>query len=77
MQHTNGEVRMALFRTSDGFPGEPERALQQGTATMSGDEATFVFEPVDCGTYAVSVIHDEDGNGEMKRDWLGRPKEGW
>ncbi len=77
LAHTNGEVRMALFAVSEGFPGEPEKALQSGKAKVEGDVATYVFEPVPCGRYAVSVFHDEDGDGEMKRDWLGRPKEGW
>ena len=77
LEHQAGEVRVALFETRSGFPGEPERALQRGIAEMDGATAHFVFEPVPCGTFAVSVFHDEDGDGEMKRDWMGRPQEGW
>ena len=29
------------------------------------------------GTYALGVLHDEDGNREMKTGFLGRPKEGY
>jgi uncharacterized protein (DUF2141 family) len=28
------------------------------------------------GTYAVSVIHDEDGDGKLDTSWLGIPREG-
>jgi len=77
VRHQRGEMRMALFASAEGFPGKPEQALQRAVATMNGDTATLRFDPVPCGTYAVSVFHDEDGNGEMKSDWLGRPQEGW
>ena len=29
------------------------------------------------GMWAVAVMHDQDGNGEMATDWMGRPSEGW
>lgn len=77
VRHDEGEVRVALFDSKRGFPGEPEHALQRGVAALQGETATFSFAPAPCGTYAVSVFHDEDGDGEMKRDWLGRPAEGW
>ncbi|UCE01379.1 MAG: DUF2141 domain-containing protein [Candidatus Latescibacterota bacterium] len=77
LQHHKGEVRVALFESGEGFPGEPEKSLQQGIATLEGETASFEFQPVPCGRYAVSVFHDENGDGVMQRDWLGRPKEGW
>lgn len=77
LQHHEGAVRVALFESETGFPGEPEHALLRGVATMEGNAATYQFEPVPCGRYAVSVFHDENGDGEMQRDWLGRPAEGW
>jgi uncharacterized protein (DUF2141 family) len=77
LQHHRGEVRMALFESREGFPGAPEKSLQQGIATLEGETASFEFEPVPCGRYAVSVFHDENGDGVLQRDWLGRPKEGW
>ena len=77
VQHQRGEMHMALFESSAGFPGKPEQSLQRSVASMTGNTATVQFDPVPCGTYAVSVFHDEDGNGEMERDWLGRPQEGW
>jgi uncharacterized protein (DUF2141 family) len=77
LQHHDGAVRVALFESADGFPGEPAKSLQQGVAQLEGSVATYEFDPVPCGRYAVSVFHDEDGDGEMQRDWLGRPSEGW
>jgi uncharacterized protein (DUF2141 family) len=77
LRSTDGEVRVALYSSSDGFPSDPAKALQRGTAAFAESTASYTFDPVPCANYAVSVLHDEDGNGEMKTDFLGRPKEGW
>ena len=29
------------------------------------------------GTYAAAVYHDEDGNGKLRKNWIGMPKEGF
>ncbi len=29
------------------------------------------------GTYAAAVYHDEDGNGKLKKNWIGMPIEGF
>jgi uncharacterized protein (DUF2141 family) len=72
-----GQLLVALFASEDGFPDQVDHALQRGTATLDGSDARYVFEPVLSGTYAVSVLHDEDGNLEMKTGFFGQPKEGW
>ena len=28
------------------------------------------------GTYALALIHDENGNGKVDTNWIGMPKEG-
>lgn len=77
LRHHRGEVRMSIFAKKDGFPDHDELSLQWGRATMAGDSATFLFTPVPAGRYAVSVFHDENGDGSMQKDFLGRPSEGW
>ncbi len=77
LRHMNGEVRVSLFGTKDGFPDRPELCIQWGFASLAGDSATYAFTPVPAGHYAVSMFHDEDGNGAMRRDFVGRPREGW
>jgi uncharacterized protein (DUF2141 family) len=77
LRSAEGQVRMSLFARAEGFPEDGERALQWGFATMLQERATMIFTPVAPGTYAVAVLHDEDGNGEMRKGWFGRPKEGW
>ena len=77
LRHHRGEVRMSIFAKKDGFPDHDELSLQWGRATIAGDSATFVFTPLPSGRYAVSVFHDENGDGSMQKDFLGRPSEGW
>ncbi len=77
LRHTNGDVRMSLFGTKEGFPDRPEHSLQWGFASVAGDSATYAFTPVPAGRYAASTFHDEDGDGAMRRDFVGRPREGW
>jgi len=77
LRHMNGEVRVSLFATKNGFPDRPEHSIQWGFASVAGDSASFAFTPVPAGRYAISMFHDEDGNGAMRRDFVGRPREGW
>jgi len=77
LQHQQGRFRMALFAAAEGFPEHAEKSLHWGYAAMQGSQGSMYFEPVAAGVYAVAVFHDEDGDGKMDKDWLGRPKEGW
>jgi len=77
LRHGRGEVRMSLFEAKRGFPDKPEHSLQRGKGTMAADSATCVFAPLPPGRYAVAAFHDEDGDGKMRRDFVGRPREGW
>jgi len=74
---TEGRIRMALFASEDGFPGEPERALRRNQRPIGADTVRAFFIDVPEGRYAVSVLHDEDDDGKMKQDFMGRPKEGY
>ena len=35
------------------------------------------FEEISPGTYALSIIHDENMNGRLDTNWLGIPNEGY
>ena len=36
---------------------------------------TVTYKGVPPGQYAISLFHDEDNDGKMKKNWLGMPKE--
>ena len=75
MRNNDGQVLCALFKGAKGFP-EGESAIQGGRTTVKDGRARCSFKGVEPGTYAVGVIHDEDGDSEMDT-LLGIPTEGF
>ena len=71
-----GKVGCSLYDSEDGYPTEPEKALQKQKCGLSGRTATCRFAPIPAGTYAVACIHDENGNGTLDTNWIGIPTEG-
>jgi uncharacterized protein (DUF2141 family) len=75
--HSNdGEVDCALFGSADGFPGESAKARKTAKSKIENGQAVCIFGGVAPGDYAVSVFHDENGNGKLDRNFMGMPKEG-
>jgi uncharacterized protein (DUF2141 family) len=72
-----GQALVALFRTAKGFPDEPKQAVRRVAVKIRKGAARAVLRNLPPGPYAVAVLHDEDGDREMKTDFLGRPEEGY
>ena len=72
----DGQALIAVYRGGDGFPGEPDNAWKRVVARISGGQASVDLREVPPGEYAVSVLHDENGNNQLDTNWLGIPKEG-
>lgn len=73
-----GEIGVALFNSPKGYPVHIEHAYEpKWVALQEGQETVdVVFEGVPFGDYAVSVVHDENGNRILERSTLGFPREG-
>jgi uncharacterized protein (DUF2141 family) len=78
ISHDKGEIGVALFSSPKGYPTHIEHAYEaQWVGVQEGPNAIdVVFEGVPFGDYAVSVLHDENGNRKLERSTLGFPKEG-
>lgn len=76
----NGILQVALFENGKGFPHDSDRAVARRSIDLrkqpEGQSPSVTFESLPPGTFAVSVLHDEDGDGKLKTSWLGKPKEG-
>jgi uncharacterized protein (DUF2141 family) len=66
-----------LFSKRDGFPTDAAKAYSTMFVKSKAGTATCVFKDVAPGKYAVSVMHDEDRDGDLKTNMVGRPKEWW
>jgi uncharacterized protein (DUF2141 family) len=75
----NGEGRVgcSLFNQADGFPRERGKEYREMWTPISNGSAVCVFDGIPIGTYAVSVLHDENSDGQMDFNWIGMPTKGY
>jgi uncharacterized protein (DUF2141 family) len=78
-RNTKGKIGVTLFQDAQGFPDDTSRAIRQQAVDIDPNSmsAQAIFEDLPQGTFAVSVLHDENGNGKMDKNFVGIPKEGY
>ena len=76
IQSDGGTILARLYHGGAGFPSDAEAAYRRETVEIRDGKATVAFEDVPYGEYAIWICHDEDGDGELKTNILGMPKEG-
>ena len=69
-----GSIRIGLFNSQENFMKTP---VLGKVVKATGTEVTVLFENLPTGDYAISVIHDENENGELDSNKMGIPKEGF
>ena len=68
---------VVLVFGSDGFPVKHEKALLSQITKVSGDRMTFTFDSPSADELAFKVLHDEDSNNKVTKNWTGIwPREG-
>lgn len=70
-----GLLRIAVFRSAEGWPRDPKKVFRTASVPVVLPTTAVVFKGLPPGTYAVSAYHDENGNGELDRSFLGIPLE--
>ena len=76
LRSDDGMVRGALFASPTGWT-ERGREVATCRGRITNGRARCVFRDVAPGTYAVAFVHDENGNGDMDRNAIGLPQEGF
>lgn len=72
----DGQLLVAVHASAEGWDGKiAPTAVRR--LTPSGDSAVLHFEGLAPGSYAVQVMHDQNGNGRLDSNFLGRPIEGY
>jgi len=69
-----GKISVGLF--NDGKVFLKKKIDSRSTRAHDG-EVTLQFEHLPAGDYAVSVMHDENENGELDSNFVGMPVEGF
>ena len=68
-----GLAVMSLFSSADTYLKEP--LVKRTEPIDAAGNAVFVIEQLSAGTYAVSIVYDEDSNGKLNTGFLGIPTE--
>lgn len=77
LRNCDGNIRVALWASEDGFLRDPDSALRIMMSLVEGESIQFVFTDLPFGEYVISAVHDEDENGNMNRNLFGKPTEGY
>ena len=77
LRNSTGFFRCTLWSQGDGFPIDYPKADQRVTVPITANQAGCTFQNVKAGTYAISVLHDEDDNKRMAVTERGAPQEGF
>jgi uncharacterized protein (DUF2141 family) len=71
-----GEIDIAVFDSPRNWP-DGDRAETQDKVPASAGTVVTVIRDLKPGTYAIGGFHDENGNGEFDKNFLGVPQEGF
>ena len=74
---SKGKLLLGLFRSATGFPEHGEKAFQRQAYKARAGALRMVFQNVPPGPFAVTVLHDEDGDFRMDTGLFGIPTEGY
>jgi len=76
LRNSEGSVLFALYNREDAFPDEHyKKYLKKVTGRVVNGASSAIFKNLPKGRYAVSILHDEDGDGKIKKGLI-LPKEG-
>ncbi|MEM9339382.1 MAG: DUF2141 domain-containing protein [Bacteroidota bacterium] len=75
VESDRGYVYFNVFQSDDGFPNEWNKVYKQQKLKAKEGEVSYTFNELPFGTYAISIAHDENGNGEVDTNFVGFPKE--
>ncbi len=77
LHSTRGKLVACLWRGKQGFPScEKSAGATKLVVPVSATAMELTFANVAPGSYAVTIHHDEDGDGRMKHNMIGMPAEG-
>ena len=75
-KNNKGQACIKVFQDKKGYDDLKTVKTMQKCSPISQNKVTFSFQLAPKKEYGVSMLHDEDANGEMKTNWIGMPKEG-
>lgn len=75
-ENNDGDALLSVFTSKDGFPDNPDKAVKIQIGKIKNKTSVFKLKLPE-GSYAFSVLHDENSNQQMDTTWYGKPTEGF
>lgn len=72
-----GVIRLALYDYPDQFPHQPARSFTFEKTMLKDGTMEVLLIDIPPGTYAISLLDDEDGDNSMNYNFLRMPREGY
>lgn len=76
LRRAQGQLLIHIYDGEKGFLVDASKAVRQEVHPVDGTALTLQIDGQARGRYAIAVIHDEDGDGELGTNFLGIPREG-
>lgn len=73
----NGLLSIGLYNRDDDTFASMTQYYKGVDLKIDSHKATHTFTNIPDGTYAIAVIHDENENNLLDKNFLGIPKEGY
>jgi len=74
LRNKKGKILINLFSSDKGFPDNEKNVFK---FWVEEPKQKITLTNIPAGNYALSLLHDEDGNRKMTTNFLGFPKEGF
>ncbi len=76
LRSEKGAVGFSVVNSAAAWNGKAA-AVERKMVPVTGAEVTLQLTDLPAGEYAISVMHDENGNGELDANFMGMPTEGY
>jgi uncharacterized protein (DUF2141 family) len=77
LRSNEGHVLISLFKSNEGYPDAPDKAVRKGKLIIKDNRAWIKFTGLPAGNYAAAILHDENDDQKMNTNFFGLPKEGY
>jgi uncharacterized protein (DUF2141 family) len=77
IRNTKGVVRISVCASEDEYPYHPFRTYVLTKDSLRDGKLQTTITDLDPGTYAISLLDDENNSGGMDYNFIGIPQEGF
>lgn len=75
-RNQRGDLGVTVFNSPTGWPEQNDKALFHSGFPITGSQSTATIQ-LPPGRYSFAVLHDENSNHKLDRNFIGFPKEGF